>query len=110
MNLTHATTISTNVFMREHPAELLVRRACLLMMVSFLISYMFLVSLSTVHTIARKEALRDVATIESKIATLEQEAMALRGRVNEHTGPALGLSHIGTPHFVSRTVPLGLVR
>jgi hypothetical protein len=86
----------------EHPLEQTALRWLVALIVVFLCTYLYFVSMSVLNVIARKEALSQISRIESSISTKEHDYFALSEEVVPSTGDSLGLSPLSNITYVYR--------
>ncbi len=86
----------------EHPAESMILRWIVAIIVVFLCAYVYFVSLSVLNVIARKEALAGIARLQSSISVMEQQYFALSQTVKPSEGASLGLSPLSNVSYVYR--------
>ncbi len=86
----------------EHPFE---RRALSILSVVLAVlvgAYLYFVAASILNVMARSEATRQSAAIESSIGSLEQRYLALSQEVSPQAGQALGLAPVAETSYVYR--------
>ncbi len=89
-------------FTMEHPAESVVLRWLVALVVVFLCAYLYFVSLSVLNVIARKEALSQITKLQTSTSVMERDYFALSQTVKPSEGASLGLSPITTISYVYR--------
>ena len=88
---------------KEYAFETRMRRVLLILIGMFALGYVYFVSTSVLYVIARKDALTQIAQVESAIATLESEYFALSGSISLNEAEKLGLVPVTKKNFVTRT-------
>ena len=86
----------------EHPLERAAMRAMSAVLVILFLGYLYFVGASVLNIIARKEATAQTATLQSAIASMEQQYFALSQSVDSRTEVELGLSPVSGTHYVYR--------
>ena len=86
----------------EHPAEPIVFRISVALVLFFLCAYLYFVSASVLNVMARKEALIEITKLQTSISTEEQQYFSLSQGVMPAAGYALGLTPIKTTTYVYR--------
>jgi len=86
----------------EHPFERRARLILLIALAFVVVAYLYFVSASILHVIARTEAVHETASIEATIGSLEQQYFALSQEVSPQEASTLGLSPVDTTSYVYR--------
>lgn len=94
--------------MREHPAEIVVRRGLVLMTVAFLLCYAYLAGASVFHAVVQRSAGTQAEHVKTTLAGLEREYFVLSKSVDPSLGSSIGLSRAASKSFVERAVLVGL--
>ena len=94
----------------EHPAEWFVLRALLISLVVLAFGYVYFVSASVLNVIARKEALKETATLRSTVALLERDYYAATAVLTPQAGAHLGLKPVSDTRYVHRPGTVGVVQ
>lgn len=76
--------------------------ACLVLCAIFAVGYVYFVSASVMHVVARKEANTEAARTQSAIAGLEERYFALQKNISPEGAERLGLAPVSKKHFVTR--------
>ena len=84
----------------EHPAERVVLRVLMLSLTLLAVLYVYFVGASIVNVIARKDALKQIATLASAVAMLEREYFVASGAISPESGLGLGLVPIENTAYV----------
>lgn len=87
----------------EHPLEQTAFRWMVALVVVFLCAYLYFVSLSVLNVIARKEALSEIAKLQTSTSDMEHDYFALSQGVVPSEGESLGLSPISAISYVYRS-------
>ena len=93
----------------EYPAERIILRTLLALIVVLAFCYLYFVSSSIINIMARKEALSRSAKIDASIGALEGEYFALTQEINPQNAVAIGLSPIANTDYVTRPGTVGMV-
>ena len=91
----------------EHPAEWFVFRALLASLVVLAFGYVYFVSASVLNVIARKEALKETASLGSTVALLERDYYAATAVLTPSAGEHLGLTPVKDTRYVHRPGTVG---
>lgn len=86
----------------EHPWEPRARSILSIMLVILVAGYLYFVAASILNVIARTEALGEMQSTQSSIASLEQRYFALSQGVTPEEGAALGFSPVSHTSYVFR--------
>ena len=86
----------------EHAYERHALSILLIALALLIAGYLYFVTASILHVMARSEALRQTDKIESSIGELEQRYLALAHEVSPGTGLALGLAPVSDVSYVHR--------
>ncbi len=95
--------------MMEHRYERILARFLTIAVVTLVAGYLYFVSASVLNVIARKDALTQVAKIQSAIGGLERQYLALSQSVTPSTDVAIGLSPVENTQYVYRPGNVGAV-
>ena len=87
----------------EHPAERVLLRVLVLSLTALAVLYVYFVGASILNIIARKDALKQIATLASAVAYLEREYFVASGSVGPENGARLGLTPVGNTTYVHRS-------
>jgi hypothetical protein len=93
----------------EYPLEGRVLRAVAIAIVFLAFLYVYLVSASILHIIARKEAVKRSTSTETAIASMEQRYFTLSQNVNQQAVSSLGLAPVESTSYVYRSSAVGIV-
>jgi hypothetical protein len=86
----------------EHPWEPRARSILSIVLATLVAGYLYFVAASILHVMARTEALGEMQTIQSGMASLEQQYFALSQGVTPQEGAALGFSPVSKTSYVFR--------
>ncbi len=92
-------TISLSI---EHPAESILFRFFVGLIVLLLLGYLYFVYMSILNVIVRREALTGIARTQNNISAMEREHFILSQSVTASAGVSLGLSPIKSTSYVYR--------
>lgn len=84
----------------EHPRERLARIALGAVLALLVMAYLYFVTASVLNIMARKEALRQMDTIQATIGTMESQYFALSQSLTPESGAKLGLAPIAKTTYV----------
>ena len=84
----------------EHPTERIALRVLAFSLTVLVLLYAYFVSASIINVIARKDALKQIATLASAVASLEREYFAAAQAVDPESGTRLGLVPVGKTTYV----------
>lgn len=76
--------------------------ACVLLLVG---AYVYSLSHTVVHVVMRKEASRDLASLQSEISTLEAEYMAVQHRISTEITKRTDLAAATEKIFIEKAAP-----
>lgn len=74
-------------------------------MLSLLLSYVYLLSLTVVHVVMRKELDRDITTLHSEISTLEAEYMTAQHKISTTIADRTDLTVTNEKIFINKQPP-----
>ncbi|MCR4325505.1 MAG: hypothetical protein NUV59_01725 [Patescibacteria group bacterium] len=94
-------------FAGEGAAERAAMKAIVFIIIALMCGYLYFVTASVVHVMARREALAQINSIRGSIGTLEQEYFALAQRLTPDEGPLLGLAPVEETDYVYRPGSIG---
>jgi hypothetical protein len=86
----------------EHPYEARAFSILLIALGVFIAAYLYFVTASVLHVMARTEATNEVQAIDASIGDLEQQYLALSETVSPQEAPSLGLSPVSNISYVYR--------
>ena len=90
---------------KVHTGQYIERRILVLLaglLIAFLILYSYLVSQSIVNVLVRQDIGAEIATLNSRISSLESEYLVRKERINLSYAYTLGYIDIGNKEFVTR--------
>ena len=93
-------TISLTI---EHPAERILVRVLAFSLVLLIALYVYFVGASILNVIARKDALKQIATLATAVASLEREYFSMASSIGPDSGARLGLSPVKNTSYVHRS-------
>ena len=91
----------------EHPLENILFRVFIAALVILAGSYIYFVSASVLNVIARKEAVKEIASLGSRVSLLERDYYAATTAVTPKAGTQLGLSPVSETRYVHRPGSVG---
>jgi len=92
----------------EHPAERIVLRVLIAVVIACAVAYVYFIAASTFNIIARKQAEVSAIAVHSKLAQVNAEYYQLSGQVTPARALAIGLTIVAEKDYVTRTSSLGL--
>lgn len=100
----YATARTVHLSHDEHFLEPILRRVLVVVAALAIAAYIYCVSASVVHIIARKDAEVALARTSSSVALLESKYFDLSSKVTREHATDLGLVPIDDARFIARTV------
>jgi len=92
----------------EHPAERVLFKTLIAALALLTVGYVYFVSASVLNVIARKDAVRETASLESKVSLLERDYYAATAALTPSSGERLGLSPVSNTRYVHRPGVVGV--
>ena len=94
----------------EYPAERVILRALVAMLILLALCYLYFVSASIINIMARKEALARSGSIEASIGSLEGQYFSLTQSITPQSAVAIGLTPISIRNtdYVERPGTVGM--
>jgi len=92
----------------EYPAEGIMLRIVLALLIVLACSYLYFVSSSVINIMATREAASHTAAIEASIGSLEGEYFSLSQSLSPTSAVAIGLSPIQSTNYVTRLGTVGI--
>ncbi len=92
----------------EYPAERVILRTLIALLVILAVCYLYFVSASIINIMARKEALARSAKIDASIGALEGDYFALTQEITPQSAVAIGLTPIQNTDYVERPGTVGM--
>lgn len=99
--------VAALTFTAEHSLERAVLRTLIAALVVCACLYLYLVTASVLHVMARREALAQIDSVQSTISSLEQRYFALSQGLTPKEGASLGLAPVDSTSYVYRADSLG---
>lgn len=99
-----------SILSAEHPAEAILLRIGLGVLLACTCLYLYFVSASVLNVIAREEAQRRSVALEDSVGVLQQEYFALAAGVSVEDAARLGLSTVESVSYVHRQSTVVLAR
>jgi len=89
-------------FKAEHSLERVAFQAICVLLVALACGYLYFVTASVLHVMARREAIAHITNIQSTIGSLEQQYFALSQDLTPQVGSTLGLAPVSKINYVYR--------
>ena len=96
-------------FKAEHSIERAAFKAICLLLALLACGYLYFVTSSVLHVMARREALSQIDDMQGSIGALEQQYFALSQDITPQSGASLGLSPVAKTDYVYREGTMGAV-
>jgi|SRR3989344_795320 len=93
---------------REHPAEILVRRAGTIFCGALVIAYIYLASTSVFYAVLQRTAEGDIESARTELSQLEKNYFALSRNVDKNAATGLSLVKVSNKTFAERSVHVGV--
>lgn len=91
----------------EHPAERVMFRVLIALLLGLIAGYIYFVSASVLNVVARKEAMTHMASLGSSVSLLERDYYAATAAITPGVGARLGLSPVAHTRYVHRPGTVG---
>lgn len=101
------TPVARMSFLAEHSIERMAFNAIIVVLAALACFYLYFVTASVLHVMARREALSEVNKIQASIGSLEQRYFELSQRISPQDGPSLGLAPAAHTAYVYRPGTIG---
>ncbi|MBI4088245.1 hypothetical protein HY418_02575 [Candidatus Kaiserbacteria bacterium] len=101
------TPVARMSFAAEHSFERTALRVIFVSLAALACLYLYFVTASVLHVMARREALAEVNNIQASIGTLEQHYFQLSQGISAQDGPPLGLAPVADTSYVYRPGTIG---
>lgn len=98
-----------SILAQEHPFERQALTLCLAALMCLSCVYVYLVTTSVLHIMGQREAEKKSISMESSIASLEQNYFALSQSITPGTANTLGLAPITDTQYVYRQSTVGQI-
>jgi len=101
--------VASMSFKAEHSIERTALKATCLLLALLACGYLYFVTSSVLHVMARREALAQIDAMQGSIGALEQQYFALSQDITRQSGASLGLSPVAKTDYVYRESTMGAV-